>query len=55
MNDKTRITVPKITFQTPGLTIARTACASGAKVVTIDMKMESKQKRNTGMWTPLAI
>ena len=54
MNDKTRITIPKIAFQTPSLTIARTACASDAKVVVIDMeKMESRRKRNAGTWTPL--
>ena len=56
MNDKARVTVPKIVSQTPGLTVTRIACASDTKVVAIDMeKMESKRKRNAGTWMPLAI
>ena len=50
IGERIRVAVPKIASQTPGLTITRTACASDASVVAIDMeKIKNKRKRNARM------
>jgi len=47
--DKTRVSVPKIPSQRPGLVIIRTVCPNDASVVAIDMeKIGNRRKRNAG-------